>query len=77
MAKGSIGTNTSTIYYSGKQANCPKCKHSSKGATCKLYCSMFDIFNPHRETCNKYESKNKRRPKKNKSKKNTNKKYKR
>lgn len=57
MAKGSIGTQTSTVIHV-KKANriacdCSRCKHSKKGAG-TIYCSYYDIFSPNRKTCARY-----------------------
>jgi hypothetical protein len=57
MAKGSIGTQTSTVVHV-KKANkiacdCTRCKHSKKGAG-TIYCCYYDIISPNRKTCARY-----------------------
>lgn len=57
MAKGSTGTNTSTMIHvkkpDSKKCDCARCRHSKRGAG-TIYCSYYDIFSPDRKTCPRY-----------------------
>lgn len=57
MAKGSTGSNTSTIIRTKKpdaiKCDCSRCRHSKKAAG-TIYCSYYDIFSPNRKTCRRY-----------------------